>query len=228
MKQTIIILFLCLAAITVAAQSKADIEVSYTEISPNLRTGKTGDSTHQYVLLANSKQSKFYSPRTEQLDSINSTPDGEARFKEMQRAAVLGGNYDDIPRRDGSMYVVKSTESNIMKVYDSAGTEQYVVEGPIETIEWTLAEDSMKKCLATTVSWQPRIIMAVNGPHGSLLNYQSRQARGSLRDYPDLFWRPMPTMAYIHLSQPAFRIPAALLSRYIWRTDTRKQPAKAS
>ena len=33
------------------------------------------------------------------------------------------------------MYVVKSTEPNIMKVYDTAGMEQYVVEEPVENIE---------------------------------------------------------------------------------------------
>lgn len=160
MKQTITILLMCFVAIAAIAQTKADIEVSYTAISPNMRTGKLGDSTHQYVLLANSKESKFYSPRTEQIDSLCSTPDGEAKFKEMQRAAVLGGNYDDIPRRDGSMYVVRSTDSGNMKLYDTAGTEEYVVEGPLENIEWTLVEDSTKNVLGYDC------IMATTDYHG--------------------------------------------------------------
>lgn len=152
---------LCLVATAAYAQSKADIEVSYTMISPNMRTGKTGDYTHKYVLLANSKESKFYSPRTEQIDSLSSTPEGEARFKEMQRAAVLGGNYDDIPRRDGSMYVVKSTEAGIMKVYDTAGMEQYVVEEPLDHMDWTLVEDSVKNvlgydCMMATADYHGR------------------------------------------------------------------------
>lgn len=138
---------LCAVATAAGAQTKADIEVSYTMTLPNMKTGKSADSTNKYVLLANSVESKFYSPRTEQIDSMCSTPEGEAKFNEMQRSAVLGGNYEDIPRRDGSMYVVKSTEANTMKVYDSAGTEQYVVEEPIETIEWTLVEDSTKNVL---------------------------------------------------------------------------------
>lgn len=147
MKKTITSIVVCLVAITAIAQTKADIEVSYTMIAPNMMSGKLGESSHQYVLLANSKESKFYSPRTEQIDSLNSTPEGEVKFKEMQRAAALGGNYDDIPRRDGSMYVVKSTESGIMKVYDTAGMEQYIVEEPLENIEWTLVEDSVKNVL---------------------------------------------------------------------------------
>ena len=161
MNRLVTFLTLCVVAIAANAQPRADIEVSYTAISPNMRTGKLGDSTHQYILLANSKEQKFYSPRTERIDSLNSTPDGETKFKEMQRAAVLGGNYDDIPRRDGSMYVVKSMDSNIMKVYDSAGTEQYVVEEPIETIEWSLVEDSTKnvigyECVMATADYHGR------------------------------------------------------------------------
>ena len=138
---------MCLVTTTTAAQTKADIEVSYTMTSPNMRIGKLGDSTHQYILLANAKESKFYSPRTEQIDSLCSTPDGEAKFKEMQRAAVLGGNLDDMPRRDGSMYVLKSTESGVMRVYAKAGMNQYVVEQPFEILEWTLVADSTKNVL---------------------------------------------------------------------------------
>lgn len=161
MKKLFIPIILCFVAIAATAQNKADIEVSYIAISPNMRTGKLGDSTHQYILLANASESKFYSPRTEQIDSLCSTPEGEAKFKEMQRAAVLGGNYDDIPRRDGSMYVIRPTESNIMKVYDSAGTEQYVVEEPLENIEWTLVEDSTKNvigydCIMATTNYHGR------------------------------------------------------------------------
>ena len=152
---------MCVVAIAASAQPKADIEISYTMTSPNMRTGKLGDSSHQYILLANSTESKFYSPRTEQIDSLCSTPDGEAKFKEMQRAAALAGNFDDIPRRDGSMYVVRSTESNIMKIYDTAGMEQYVVEEPIENIDWTLSEDSLKNvlgydCIMATADYHGR------------------------------------------------------------------------
>lgn len=161
MKNLIFPIILCLVVIAANAQTKADIEVSYTMTSPNMRTGKLGDSTHQYILLANSSQSKFYSPRTEQIDSLCSTPDGEAKFKGMQRAAALAGNFDDIPRRDGSMYVVKSTDANVMKVCDTAGMEQYVVEEPIENIDWTIVEDSVKKvlgydCIMATADYHGR------------------------------------------------------------------------
>lgn len=161
MPRIVTFLTLCVVAVAANAQQKADIEVSYTMISPNMRTGKPGDITHQYILLANSSESKFYSPRTEQIDSLCSTPDGEAKFKDMQLAAYLDGNMDDIPRKDGSMYVVKSTDANVMKVYDTAGMEQYVVEEPLENIDWTLIEDSVKNvlgydCIMATADYHGR------------------------------------------------------------------------
>lgn len=161
MNRLITLIGVCLVAIVTMAKTKADIEVSYTMTSPNMMTGKLGDSSHQYVLLANSKESKFYSPKTEQIDSLNSTPDGEAKFKEMQRVAALGGNFDDIPHKDGSMYIVKLTEDNLMKVYDTAGMEQYVMEEPLESIEWALVEDSTKNilgydCIKATADYHGR------------------------------------------------------------------------
>ncbi len=67
------------AAMTAMAQTKADIEVSYTAMSPNFKNGEV-DVKNQYVLLANAKESKFFSPISEWVDSINSTPDGASKF----------------------------------------------------------------------------------------------------------------------------------------------------
>ena len=51
------------------------IEVSYTASTANFRQG--GNSRpNRYILLANAHDSKFYSPMTEYLDSLQSTPEG--------------------------------------------------------------------------------------------------------------------------------------------------------
>lgn len=86
---------MCLVAIAANAQT-ADIEVSYEAHHPNLRNGKD-DLESQYILLANSNESKFYSPKTEYVDSLNSTPDGKAKLNEMTRNAYLGGNWTIFP-----------------------------------------------------------------------------------------------------------------------------------
>ena len=146
MKQIITFLVLCSVAISASSRQKADIEVSYTEYQPNMRTGKIGDVTHNYILLANAKESKFYSPRTEYIDSLNSTPDGKAKYQEMTRAAYLGGKWDEIPSADGRYYVIKSGADNKFIYYDKAGTERFFYEEAIPELNWEVS-DSTKTIL---------------------------------------------------------------------------------
>ena len=145
MNRNILFIFLSLAAIGALAQQKADIEVSYTAHHPNLRNGKD-DMTNQYVLLVGGDESKFFSPRTEYIDSLNSTPDGQVKYQEMTRAAYLGGKMKDMPRSDGSYYVVKSGQRNTFTYYDKVGTERYYYEEEIPDIEWEVG-DSTKTIL---------------------------------------------------------------------------------
>ena len=96
MKKILTLIIVCFVAIAAMAQNKADIEVSYTAISPNMRTGKI-EVKNQYILLANASESKFYSPKTEYIDSLNSTPEGKAKYQEITRNAYLGGKMDQLP-----------------------------------------------------------------------------------------------------------------------------------
>lgn len=157
MTKLITSIFMCLAAIAASAQPKADIEVSYTAHHPNLRNGKD-DLTSQYILLANADESKFFSPMTEYVDSLNSTPEGKAKLNEMTSNAFLGGKLDDIPRSDGSYYVVKSADK--YTCYDNSGLEKYVYEEPVAEMKWEVAEDSTKNILGY------ECIMAVVDYHG--------------------------------------------------------------
>lgn len=138
MKHLITFLFMCLAAVAASAQQKAKIEVSYTEYQPNMRTSEKDDVTHHYILLTSGDDSKFFSPRTEYLDSLNSTPDGKAKIQEMTRSAAMGGNWDDIPRSDGSYYVVKSTTDNKFLYYDKVGTDMFCYEEEIPQLNWEI------------------------------------------------------------------------------------------
>lgn len=141
MKKILISIIVCFAAIAAMAHDKADIEVSYIAHHPNLRNGKD-DVTNQYILLAGGDESKFFSPRTEYIDSLNSTPVGQAKYQEITRAAYLGGNMKDIPRADGSYYVVKSGERNALTYYDKVGTEKYYYEEEIPKIEWEVGDST--------------------------------------------------------------------------------------
>lgn len=71
MNRIVTIVAACFVVIDSVAQEKADIEVSYNYRHYH-RTGKVQD--HQLVLLANMNESKFYSPETEYIDSLEYTP----------------------------------------------------------------------------------------------------------------------------------------------------------
>lgn len=133
-------------AITAHAQQQAEIEVIYTEYQPNMRTGQKDGTSHQYILLARGDYSKFFSPRTEFLDSLNSTPEGKSKYQEMARSAYLGGKIEDVPRADGSYYVVRSATDNKLYYYDKVGTERFCYEEDIPQLNWAVS-DSTKTIL---------------------------------------------------------------------------------
>ena len=136
---------MCFVAVVAIAQGHADIEVSYIANTPNFRDGKS-ELTNRYILLANSKESKFYSPKTEYLDSLNSTPEGKGRLNEIMLGAYQSGNFDRIPSKDGSYYVTKNLINNTIKYYDNAGTEKYYTEDSAEMDGWVIG-DSIKTVL---------------------------------------------------------------------------------
>ncbi len=139
MNRLILIIALILVVIVAVAQEKADIEVSYTASRVNLRDGSI-ISPSKYILLANAKESKFYSPMTEYIDSLRSTPEGEAKYKEMTRGAYMSGKIDDIPRRDGSYYIFKSMTDGKMRYYDMNGVEKNCYDEEIPQIDWELTD----------------------------------------------------------------------------------------
>ncbi len=136
---------MCFVAMETMAQEKASIEVSYTALSPNNKNGKK-EVKNQYILLANSSESKFYSPMTEYIDSLNSTPEGVAKYQEMARNAYFGNKIKDMPRKDGSYYVMKSFPTNKMSTYDTVGLDKFCYDEHLEEWSWEIG-DSTKNIL---------------------------------------------------------------------------------
>ena len=173
MNRLITPIIVCIAAIAAMAQNKADIEVSYTAMSPNFKNGKV-DVKNQYVLLANAKESKFYSPITEYIDSLNSTPDGVAQWQEMTRGAYLSGNMDKIPRKDGSYYVVKSISDKTLRYYDSAGLDKFVYKETPEEWTWEISDSTKNilgyECVKATTDFHGRKWIAWFSPEIPLSN----------------------------------------------------------
>lgn len=172
MKKTLTLLFVAITAVCAGAQTSG-IEVSYTAFSPNMRDGSAGTSNH-YILLANESQSKFFSPRTEYIDSLNSTPDGRAKYQEMARNAYLSGNMENLPAKDGTYYILKSSDANTITYYDNAGLDKYFYQESVEPWEWVIG-DSVKEvlgyeCFEATTDFHGRHWTAWFTPEIPLLN----------------------------------------------------------
>lgn len=136
---------MCLVAIVALAQEKADIMVSYRYEQPNFKTG-VRDTKYDYILLANSRASKFYSPKTEYVDSMQSTPEGMAKLNEIAKSAMTSGKMEDIPRPDGTMYVTKSLPDGKVWNYELVGMNRLYSEDDIPQIDWEIS-DSTKNVL---------------------------------------------------------------------------------
>lgn len=143
MRTPVTIIAVCIATSVASAQGTADIEVSYKYVYPNYRTAVRG-SESQYTLLTNAVESKFFSPKTEYLDSLKSTPEGMSTLNEMTKNAVAAGKYDDIPRADGSHYVVKGNGKLLL--YEAVGMDKLYSEEPLPEIDWEIC-DSTKTVL---------------------------------------------------------------------------------
>lgn len=159
MKQIVLLLFMCFATIASNAQQKADIEVSYTAHQPDMKTGNE-DCTCKYILLANGAESKFFSPRTEYVDSLNSTSDGKAKYNEMMRHAFFGGNVGNAPTRAGSYYVLTDHKDKKVRYYDKAGSNSYFYEEDLPKWDWAISDSSKiilgYECIMATTDFHGR------------------------------------------------------------------------
>lgn len=150
MEPTLTLLSLFLVAINAIAQQKADIEVCYSEIS-FFENGK--ERNHKYHLIANTRQSKFFNPRSEEIDSMTSTPEGLANFKKTQEAAmqamIAQGSIDvaKLPRKVETLYVLKSSADSVITVYDLISADEPVCYAePYSEMRWEIC-DSTKTIL---------------------------------------------------------------------------------
>lgn len=166
----ITILALLCIALGVEAKKKqeyphAEIKVSYNYHHLALRNdGEIITSDYDYLLLANSENSKYYNHNNEYIDSLESTPQGRKLHNQLMSIGVeqylKNGDDSAIPHYKGQIYVFKSLKDSVTSVYDTYGLgEQGYYDEPFAEIEWTIA-DSMKNILGY------ECIMAETDYHG--------------------------------------------------------------
>ncbi len=137
---------LCSVVIISPAQT-ADIKVSYLYQHPE-QTMRSADAdvSNQYILLSNGTLSKFYSPKTEYIDSIESTPEGFESFNTFKRICYEKKQSHLIPRVDGSFYITKEFRKKRIRTYDVASGTRFKWDEPLTEVKWDIA-DSTKNIL---------------------------------------------------------------------------------
>lgn len=143
---TSIIAYTCLGAIASFA-NPTDIKVSYSYRHPDQTMRRAEpDVSNQYILISNGNKSKFYSPKTEYIDSIESTPDGFERFNMFKRSCYEKKQQHLIPKVDGSFYVSKSFGNKQMRTYDVASGTRFKWDEKLIEINWEV-QDSTKNII---------------------------------------------------------------------------------
>lgn len=163
MKTTITSIIVGFATITASAQT-ADIEVSYNMHS-FFANGVEKNSKHH--LLANSTLSKFFSPQSEEIDSLTSTPEGLANFKKTQEAALkamIGQGQitvDKLPRKKVTNYVIKSAKDSLITVYDMLRDEHVFYTEPFSEMIWEIGDSTKNvlgyECIQATTDYHGRV-----------------------------------------------------------------------
>ena len=168
------LLFLLCMALGIHAKKKhaeyphADIKVAYNYHKKSMR-GSDGivERDIPFILLANNNESKFYSPKTEYMDSLQSTSSGKAindamlheairKYSETKDRAVM----DNVTYKT-QLYVFKSKPDNSYNVYDYVGmTGHYTYTEPLEEIIWEVSDSTKSildyECIMATADYHGR------------------------------------------------------------------------
>ena len=137
-----------IVTISAMAQNKADIIVSYDFKTP---CASGGERINKMTLLANSAESKYFNDISLWTDSLESTPEGKAKYDEIIRANCLvkdpeGYEYWDLtkgPVKNIYTYVFNNVADETLTHYDEWGDELMYYTEPLAEIQWRLVPDSV-------------------------------------------------------------------------------------
>lgn len=152
MNRIVTFLTLCVVAIAAMAQNKAEIIVSYDYCSPT-KTGKI--KTQKMTLLASPAEAKYYNITSQWVDSLKSTPGGEAKYEDIMEKACKTiepdgstvWNLSKGPNKDIFSYVFTDSDEESVTVYDQYGDDLGVYAEPMSEIQWTIIGDSVASVL---------------------------------------------------------------------------------
>lgn len=150
---------LCISSMAFGQSTAIEVSYRYSHPVQTIRSA-IPDITNQYILLTDGNQAKFYSPGTEFIDSIESTPEGFEEFNTFKRVCYEKKQSDQIPRVDGSFYITKSLKNNKMLTYDIANATKFRWEETMPNIEWEITDSTKNilgyECIKATCDYHGR------------------------------------------------------------------------
>ena len=87
---------LCISSMAFGQSTAIEVSYRYSHPVQTMRSA-IPDITNQYILLTDGNQAKFYSPGTEFIDSIESTPEGFEEFNTFKRVCYEKKQTEQIP-----------------------------------------------------------------------------------------------------------------------------------
>ncbi len=128
----------------IASAENADVKVEYAY--------SVRGNVDNRILRAGQTHSKYYDPQSEWYDSIRSTPEGMAHWKQLFKAEgeyirSKGGVAEmetSVTYPGRGLYVVKN--DSVMILYDRVNIDKYYYEEPRATVKWKI-EDETKDIL---------------------------------------------------------------------------------
>ena len=151
MKQIITTIFIAFA-MTVSAQQKADIIVSYDCTNPN-KNGKSVST--KMSLLASPTEAKYFNDLSLWVDSLKSTPEGKAQYIEILKKTCMtvepdGSTSWDLrkgPTKKSYTYVFTDLPGESITFYGKFGEDLGYYTEPLAEMDWTIIEDSTANVL---------------------------------------------------------------------------------
>lgn len=139
----IITCILTLLSCTCMHGQKSALKVSYNYHFFTLR-GYEVD--RPMILIADAERSKFFNPMTNMIDSLNSTPEGRAKYEAMRPKVITSAELASVPTRWEKMYIEKNRPGGYVKQYDTIGDDRLYCMEMNESPEWCVG-DSVRNIL---------------------------------------------------------------------------------
>lgn len=167
MKKHFLLLALFISAfLSLSAQDKATILLSYDETGRNWETDTV--INERMSLLANTTQSKYFNDISLWNDSLSSTPEGKRQLQQIIMATCVtelpgGGISVDMrkgPAKRINKYVFNSLTDNQLTFYGKFGEDYNYYTEPTDEITWEIGDSTITilgyECVSATTNYHGR------------------------------------------------------------------------